>query len=290
MNKYKRLKNLLEGNNLTFIMEAHNALSAKIAENNGFEALWASGLSISATLGLPDRNVVSWSQLLNIIEYMVDATSVPILMDGDSGFGNFNNVRHIVNKASQKQVAGICLEDKLFPKQNSFLGERQTLASISEFTGKIKAACDSRVDDDFCIVARTEALVSGVSMAEALERASAYADAGADAVLIHSKKADALEVFSFSQQWDARRPLLAVPTKYYKTPSNEFIRAGITNVIWANHSLRSAVLAIDNITKQIKYNSSVEAINSDIATLESIFAYTNEAEVQQAEKKYMNLL
>src|SRR5712671_1540528 len=106
---------------MTFLMEAHSGLSAKIVEEAGFPGVWASGLSISASLGVRDNNEASWTQVLDVVEYMSDATRVPILLDGDTGFGNFNSVRRLIRKLEQRGVAGVCLEDKLFPKTNSFL-------------------------------------------------------------------------------------------------------------------------------------------------------------------------
>ena len=286
VNKARVLRNLLCRKDLAFLMEAHNALSAKIAENAGFEALWASGLSISASMGLSDRNEATWTQVLDIIEFMVDHTKIPILMDGDTGFGNFNNVRRLVKKLSQKGVAGVCLEDKLFPKLNSFLGDNQELADISEFCSKIKAAKDSQLDDDFCVIARIEALIAGQGMDEALKRAEHYYAAGADALLIHSKKSDGDEVIEFSKRWEQRCPVVIVPTKYYKTPTNLFREAGISTIIWANHSLRASIAGIKEVIKIIKDEEAVSSIEKNIATLDEIFSLTNEFEVQEAERKY----
>src|SRR5580704_6664944 len=125
---------------LSFLMEAHNGLSAKLAEEAGFRGIWASGLSISAALGLRDSNEASWTQVLDVLEFMADATSLPILVDGDTGYGNFNNVRRLVRKLCERGIAGVCIEDKLFPKTNSFLGEHQALAGIEEFCGRLRAA------------------------------------------------------------------------------------------------------------------------------------------------------
>lgn len=202
MKKSSALKALLNKKEMAFLMEAHNAMSAKIAEQSGFEGLWASGLSISASMGLSDRNEASWTQVMDVVDFMVDNTAIPILLDGDTGFGNFNNVRRLVKKLSQRGVAGVCLEDKLFPKVNSFIGAGQDLADINEFCGKIQAAKDSQLEEDFCVVARVEALSSGCPMDEALKRADAYHRAGADAILIHSKKSDGEEILSFCRQWN----------------------------------------------------------------------------------------
>jgi phosphoenolpyruvate phosphomutase len=150
MKKSTQLKQLIVSKDLEFIMEAHNGLSAKIVEETGFKGIWGSGLSISAAMGVRDNNEASWTQVLDVLEFMSDVTTIPILLDGDTGYGNFNNMRRLVKKLEQRDIAGVCIEDKLFPKTNSFLSsETQPLADIDEFCGKIKAARDTRSDDDF---------------------------------------------------------------------------------------------------------------------------------------------
>jgi len=202
--KAARLRALLTSPELEFLMEAHNGLSAKIVEEAGFKGIWASGLSMSAALGVRDSNEASWTQVMEVLEFMSDATAVPILVDGDTGWGNFNNMRRAVAKLCQRGIAGICIEDKLFPKTNSFIGEGQPLADIDEFCGKIKAGKDSQTDPDFSIVARLEAFIAGRGLGEALKRAEAYHDAGADAVLVHSKQSTADEIVSFAHEWAGR--------------------------------------------------------------------------------------
>lgn len=137
--KTTQLKEMLNSPKLEYIMEAHNGLSAKIVEEAGFKGVWGSGLSISAQLGVRDSNEASWTQVLEVIEFMSDNTSVPLLLDGDTGYGNFNNARRLVKKLEQRNIAGVCIEDKLFPKTNSLLDSRnQPLADIAEFSMKIK--------------------------------------------------------------------------------------------------------------------------------------------------------
>ena len=281
------LRSLLQADELAFLMEAHSALSAKIVEETGFKAIWASGLTMSATFGLSDRNEASWSQILDVVDAISDHVEIPVLMDGDSGFGDFNNVSRIVGKLNQRGGAGICLEDKLFPKQNSFIGEQQELVDANEFCGKIMAAKDSQLDSDFCVVARTETLVSGRSMEEAYDRASAYHDAGADAILIHSKKSDANEVLDFAQKWQMKAPLIIVPTKYYRQPTADYYSAPISAVIWANHCLRASITAMRKSMEEVYKNQSVLPIEDSIATLDQVFSLTNEFEVQEAVKKYI---
>src|SRR6266849_5056396 len=161
ISKTKQFKRLLQSDRLEFLMEAHNALSARIVEEAGFRGIWASGLAISASLGVRDNNEASWTQVLEVAEFMSDATNIPILLDGDSGYGNFNSVRRLVRKLEQRGIAGVCIEDKLFPKSNSFVrGTSQPLADIDEFCGKIRAGKEAQRDDDFVIVARTEAFIA----------------------------------------------------------------------------------------------------------------------------------
>lgn len=174
MKKTTQLRAMLQSPDLEFIIEAHNGLSARIAEEAGFKGIWGSGLSISAALGVRDNNEASWTQVLEVLEFMSDVTTIPILLDGDTGYGNFNNLRRLVSKLEQRDIAGVCIEDKLFPKTNSFIGDSQPLADIDEFSGKIKAAKDTQKDEDFVVVARLEGFIAGRGLKDVLTRAEAY--------------------------------------------------------------------------------------------------------------------
>ena len=285
--KAARLRGLLQAPALAFIMEAHNGLSGKIVEEAGFEGIWASGLSMSAALGVRDNNEASWTQVLEMLEFMADATMIPILVDGDTGYGNFNNVRRLVRKLCQRGIAGVCIEDKLFPKTNSFIGENQPLADVDEFCGRIKAGKDSQSDDDFQIVARVEALIAGWGMDEALRRAEAYREAGADAILIHSKKDSADEITGFCEAWENRAPVVIVPTMYHRTPTQTFRDAGVSMVIWANHNMRAAVSAMRQVSKAIRESESLVAVEDEIAPVREVFALTGQAELAAAEARYL---
>ena len=287
MSKATRLRGLLHAPALSFIMEAHNGLSAKIVEEAGFEGIWASGLSMSAALGVRDNNEASWTQVLEMLEFMADATTIPILVDGDTGYGNFNNVRRLVRKLCQRGIGGVCIEDKLFPKTNSFIGENQPLADVDEFCGRIKAGKDSQSDDDFQIVARVEALIAGWGMDEALRRAEAYHRAGADAVLIHSKKETADEITGFCESWGGRAPVVIVPTMYHRTPTQTFRDAGVSMVIWANHNMRAAVSAMRQVSKAIRESESLVAVEEEITPVREVFSLTGQAELAAAEARYL---
>ena len=281
------LRREITGPDLAFLMEAHNGLSAKIVEEAGFRGIWASGLSISASLGLRDSNEASWTQVIDVLEYMSDATTLPILVDGDTGHGNFNNVRRFVRKLGERGVAGVCIEDKLFPKANSFVGEAQPLADVEEFCGRIKAGKDSQTDPDFVLVARVEALISGWPMEEALRRAHAYADAGADAILIHSKKADAKEIFAFTKAYGDRTPVVIVPTMYHATPTDLFRQAGVSTVIWANHMMRASITAMRETARTIYDNQSLNEVEGAVVSVKDVFALVGNAELEEAERRYL---
>ncbi|HEY6921824.1 MAG TPA: isocitrate lyase/phosphoenolpyruvate mutase family protein [Steroidobacteraceae bacterium] len=229
-----KLRQMLLSDQLEFLLEAHNGLSARIVREAGFRGIWASGLSISAQLGVRDNNEASWTQVVDVLEFMADASDLPILLDGDTGYGNFNNLRRLVRKLEQRGIAGVCIEDKQFPKTNSLLnGERQPLADIQEFAGKIAAGKDTQTDSNFSIVARVEALIAGWGMAEA--------------------------------------PLVIVPTRYYSTPTNVFPLAGISMVIWANHMVRSATSAMQSVAKEIHESETLVNIEDRIVSVEEIF-------------------
>lgn len=286
--KAARLRQLLESAQLEFIMEAHNGVSARIVERCGFKGIWASGLAISTQYGVRDSNEASWTQVVDMLEFMSDITDIPILLDGDTGYGNFNNMRRLVKKLEQRGGAGVAIEDKQFPKLNSFInGERQPLADIDEFCGKIKAGKDSQEDPDFCIVARIEALIAGWGMNEALKRAEAYHVAGADAILIHSKLSRPDEILDFAREWDNRCPLVIVPTKYYSTPTDVFRENNISLVIWANHMIRASVAAMERVAQTVQETESVADVEDRIATVDHLFDLQGADELTRAQERYL---
>jgi phosphoenolpyruvate phosphomutase len=287
MKKTTQLKNLLHSDRTEFILEAHNGLSAKIVEQAGFKGIWGSGLALSAQHAVRDNNELSWTQVVEILEFMSDATSIPILLDGDTGYGDFNNMRRLVAKLEQRGIGGVCIEDKLFPKTNSFIqGEQLELEDTDAFCGKIQAGKDAQMDDDFCIVARIEALIAGWGLEEALRRGEAYHQAGADAVLIHSKQSRPDEVLAFAREWDNRCPLVIVPTKYYSTPTEVFREHRISLVIWANHLIRAGITAMRATAESIHESESLVDVEGQVATVSEIFRLQGADELLEAEKIY----
>jgi len=286
--KTAQFKELLLSPRVEFIAEAHNGLSAKIVEEAGFPGIWGSGLAISASMGVRDNNEASWTQVLEAVEFMSDASRIPIMLDADTGYGNFNNVRRLVRKLEQRGVAAMCIEDKLFPKTNSFInGERQELADVHEFAGKIRAAKDTQRDPDFCVVARIEAFIAGWGLDEMLSRAEAYTAAGADALLIHSKESTPRQILEFMAAWGKKCPVVIVPTMYFSTPAKVFEDAGISLVIWANHLLRSSVSAMKETAATIYRERSIASVEPKIVSVKEIFRLQNAAELESAEEKYL---
>ncbi len=286
--KTQQFRQLLESDELEFLMGAHNGLSAKIAEEAGFKGIWAGGLGISAQYGVRDSNEASWTQVLEVLEFMADATAVPILLDGDTGYGNFNNVRRLVRKLEQRGVAALCIEDKLFPKTNSFIdGNKQQLAEIDEFCSRIKAGKDAQQDDDFTIVTRVEAFIAGWGLSEAMRRAEAYHEAGSDGILIHSALSKPTEILAFKKEWGDRSPVLIVPTKYYATPTDVFREAGFSIAIWANHLIRAGLTAMQDCAKVLAAEQNLLSIEDELAPVKEIFRLQGAPELKDAEERYL---
>ena len=219
---------------------------------------------------------------------MADATTCPILMDGDSGYGNFNNVRRLVKKLETRGIAGVCIEDKQFPKSNSLLESGpHMLAEMEEFCGRIKAAKDHQTDPDFVVVARTEALICGLDVHAALRRAMAYHAAGADAVLVHSRRDTAVDIQAFMKEWDTRCPILIAPTTYAQTPLRDFEVSGVSTVIWANHGLRAAIRAMTDVYRQLAREVSPTQLTDRLVPVDEIFRLQGMEELKAAEKRYL---
>lgn len=288
MTRTQRFRELLRSPDLEFLCEAHNGISAKIAEEAGFKALWAGGLCMSAQYGVRDSNEASWTQVLEMLEFMADAATLPIMLDGDTGYGNFNNVRRLVRKLEQRSIAAVCIEDKLFPKTNSFIdGDKQELADIDEFCSRIKAGKDAQQDDNFSIITRVEAFIAGWGLNEALKRAEAYHAAGSDGILIHSALNHPAEVLAFKKEWADRSPVVIVPTKYYSTPTDVFREAGFSLAIWANHLLRAAIVAMRDTAETMFREESLISVEDRVAPVKEIFRLQGASELQEAEERYL---
>ena len=288
MKKTTTFKEMLHSGTTNYFMEAHNAVDGKIVEEAAFDGLWGSSLTISASMGARDNNEISWSQVLDVVEHITAATSIPMLLDADTGYGNFNNIRIIAKKMEMIGIAAVSIEDKVFPKTNSFInGEKQPLASIEEFCGKIRAVKDAQQDPDFCMIARLESFITNHGLGEALKRAEAYYNAGADALFVHSKKSTAEDIVAFMKEWKDTCPVIITPTAYYTTPPEVFEDLGISIVIWANQMMRASIYHMQEIAKRIHDEKSCVGVQENIVDVKEIFRLQDVAEFLEAEKKYL---
>lgn len=281
-----RLRGLLAEPEPTYLMGAHDGLSARIAAEAGFAGIWASGLCMSTVLGARDSDEVSWGELLDLAARVVDG-GVPVLVDGDTGYGNFNTARRFAARAEQIGAAGISMEDKVFPKMNSYFGDSHPLAPIGDMCTKI-AACRDQVGAEFVLVARTEALIAGAGQAEALRRAEAYRQAGADAIFIHSRKQTIDEIAEFTTEWAARLPLVIAPTTYHTVPRETFAELGIAAVIWANQAMRASVAAMRQVCRAMLLDGAA-AVEPTIASLAEVFALMGYPQLEVDEAHYIEL-
>ncbi|MBT5267601.1 MAG: phosphonopyruvate hydrolase [Rhodospirillaceae bacterium] len=284
-----RLKASLTNKALTHIIGAHDPLGARLAEEAGFDGIWASGFEISAAHAIPDASLISMSQHLEATRVMVDAVGTPVVADIDTGYGNAINVMHTIEKYEAAGVAAIVIEDKSFPKDTSLLeGGRQELLRIEEFQGKIEAAVSARKDPDFMIVARTEALIAGQGQAEAKKRGEAYVTAGADAVLVHSKQKTPDEIVEFSRAWDLDAPIVIVPTAYPDLTEARITELGnIKLVIYGNHGVRAIVGALRDTFGRIRADGGIHQVHGDLPPVSDVFDLQGVPAMKANEKKYL---
>ncbi len=285
MTKSSILRQKLESQKIVKVAGAFDAMSAKLVEIHGFDAVWAGSFAISATHALPDASILTMTEFLDAASRMADACEIPVIADCDTGFGGPSNVSHMVKKYENAGIAAISIEDKLFPKQNSLLENgKQDLLSEKDFVAKIIAAKNAKTNQDFMIVARIEALISGHGVKEALSRADAYENAGADAILIHSKKDTPEEIFEFCDSWNGKIPIIAIPTSYPSVTLDELISHKIKVVIYANQTLRVTYSAISDLLKQISSSQSLSQVSQKFSSMEQIFQLQEMYKIKKEEK------
>lgn len=288
VHQLRSLRPRLTGTGPALLAGAHSGLSARLVEEAGFDGVWASGFEISAARGIPDANILTMAEVLESAAQIAQATSLPVIADCDNGFGNAINVIRTVKDYEREGIAGVCIEDNIFPKRCSFYaGVRRELASVEEHAGKVRAALDARRSDDFLIIARTEALIAGWGLDEALRRAEAYADAGADALLIHSKADTHAELEAFSARWDRPTPLVAVPTIYKDTEADVLDSLGYKLIIFANHALRSSVKAMQETLAELKRARRPAAVEDRVVPLAEVYRLVGVAAMKEQERRFL---
>lgn len=276
------LRGLFERPGVVRLMGAHNALGAKMAERAGFDGVWSSSFELSASYALPDASILTRSEHLSAARAMCAAVVVPVVADCDTGYGDGFQFAHAVRQFEAAGVAGVCIEDKHFPKLNSLARGRQELIPVEAFVDKLRAGKRAQRDRDFVVIARVEALVAGRGTDEALARGRAYAEAGADAVLIHSKSPVADELARVARAWDMPVPLVCVPTTYYRATADELAALGVKMIIYANQGLRRALRAMEQAYAEILCSGSTASIEEQLWPMEAVFELQGAADADAA--------
>jgi len=285
MSQSENLVKLLDNQPIVKVCGAYDAMSAKLVELYGFDAVWAGSFAISAIYNVPDASILTMTEFFTAASNMARACEIPVIADCDTGYGDATNVRYMVKKYENAGIAGICIEDKTFPKQNSLLeGGNNQLLSEKDFAAKILAANEAKQNKAFTVIARIEALISGMGIEHALQRAYAYEKAGADLILIHSKKITPEEIFEFSDSWKGSAPLVVIPTTYYSVNVDELIEHKIKMVIYANQTLRAAHFALSKLLKQMKNANNMSQFQNQMSSMEDIFKLQEMYDVKSQEK------
>ena len=251
--RMRRFRRLLQSKPLIRILEAHNGLTGLIVENANvvkdsltkeFDGAWISSLTDSTAKGKPDTGFVDFTSRLNTIDHVLESTTKPLIVDGDNG-GETEHFVFMVKTLERLGVSAVIIEDKIGLKKNSLFGTDviQNQDSIEGFSHKISQGKKVQVTDDFMVIARIESLILKKGVWDALLRARAYIEAGADAIMIHSKEKDSEEIINFCKEYskfDKKVYLVAIPSTYNQTTEKELMDVGVNVVIYANHMLRSA--------------------------------------------------
>lgn len=281
-----RLRRLINAKPIVRILEAHNALSALIAENtsvqrNGksvsFDGVWSSSLTDSTAKGKPDIEAIDITSRINSVNDIFEVTSKPMIFDGDTG-GKIEHFEFTVRSLDRIGVSAIIIEDKTGLKKNSLFGNEvfQTQDSIENFCEKIARGKASQISDDFMIIARIESLILESGMEDALIRADAYINAGADSIMIHSKNKDPKEIIEFMQRFrekDKITPVVVVPSSFNTVTIEEFEEMGVNVVITANHMLRAAYPAMLKVAKSVLENGRSLEAEPDCMSIKEILEF-----------------
>jgi phosphoenolpyruvate mutase len=281
--RMKRLRRLIQAKPIVRILESHSGLTGLIAENakvsvNGlnqeFDGMWSSSLTDSTSKGKPDIEAVDITTRMHGLNDTLECTTKPIIYDGDTG-GKLEHFVFTVRTLERHGVSAVIIEDKTGLKKNSLFGTSvaQTQDTIEDFSAKIKAGKLAQVTEDFMVIARVESLILGKSVEEALERAHAYVQAGADGVMIHSKEKTGDDIKEFCERFRAdnkNTPIVVVPSTFNHITEEEFSKMGVNVVIYANHMLRASYPAMMDVAKSILANGRSSDANDKCMPIKEI--------------------
>ncbi len=264
-------RRLLQSPTALRLAGAHNPLSARLAEEAGFDGVWASSFEIATSLGVSDADVLSWRELLSVATAIKNAVGIPVVADCEAGFGGPSVIREVVKAYSDAGIAAVCMEDAATPRRNALLNGKHALCECREFAAKIEAARE--VADDITVIARVQSLIAERGHEDALHRARTYANAGADAIVIHSRSSKPDEVMRFVREWDIDLPLVLIPTTYHQLTFDEAVSNGkVKIIIYANHGIRAAIRAMKRAFGQILSEQTSHGVETWIAGLDEAFS------------------
>ncbi len=274
--KRQAFRDGLTGSSPFVAVGAHDALTAQLIGSYGFDAVWISGFGVATMAhALPDLNLTTMTETLDAAVRGDRATDLPVVADCDNGFGGLTNLVRTITEYERAGIAAICVEDNLFPKRNSlYLGDsKRDLIPLEEQARRISAAKAAQRTDNFTFIARVEALIAGHGVEDACRRADAYVEAGADAILIHSRDKSLAEIEEFLSQWSrvGEVPLVAVPTLFPDFTVEQLHEKGFDMVILANQPMRAAVRAIEDTLETLQRERKAAAVDPDIASVNHLF-------------------
>ena len=289
--KRRHLRDALEGPAPVVAVGAHDAMTAQLVEQHGFDAVWVSGFGVATmTYAIPDLNLVTMAEALDAARRIDGATGLPVVADCDNGFGGLSNLVRTSREYERAGIAAICVEDNTFPKRNSlFQGESERdLIPLQEQARRIRAAKNAQQTEEFLFIARIEALIAGLGVDDAVERADAYVDAGADAILIHSRDKTLTEIEAFLERWHGRdsTPLVAVPTLFPDFTVQELGAKGFRMIIFANQTMRAAVQATEATLGTLRDEGRAAAVDPGIAPVDHIFELVRTEEAIRLEESF----
>jgi phosphoenolpyruvate phosphomutase len=281
--KRARLREGMASDRAVVAIGAHDALTSRLAEGYGFDAVWVSGLAVATmTYAIPDVNLTTMNETLEQAVRLDRATDLPVVADCDNGFGGLNNVVRTLVEFEAAGIAAISIEDNLFPKRNSLLGAdtKRELIPMAEQARRLRAAKAAQESDGFVLIARIESLIAGHGIEDACARADAYVDAGVDAILIHSRDKSLAEIDGFLSSWRGLGtvPLVAVPTLFPTFTDTDLRAKGFNLVILANQPMRAAVKAVEETLGTLQRERRASAVDGHIATVDHLFELVGTAE------------
>ncbi len=259
---------------------AHNAISASLVERAGFDAVWLSSFAVSvAERALPDANLITLSEMLHVGRNMVASVEIPVIADCENGYGDINNTIHTVREFERAGISAVCIDDNQYPKRCSLFDHAdRRLITLPEMVSKIKAGKDVQRSKEFMFIARTEAIIAGCDISECIDRSSAYLEAGADLLVIHSKSWPQLQ--RVLERWNAPNSLVVIPTMFPEMDLQQLRDAGFKMVIYANQALRAALKAMEEVLTKLRQSGRAIEVEDEILSLDRIHELVGFQDVQ----------